>query len=379
MSSASPSRRRWLVARTTASRRATASGSSHGSSMNRNAMRLPVASSSPARTSTGTIALSARGSSPRRSWKRAQRAGAGGEDDVVGRAAERRRTARRSSSGRVTRTWWRCAAPSTLSAERRRGRQHGVAASARRAPRPGAAHEPGARAQRRERERGARRRRGRRARAPSRSGADGGGARDQPPRSSRLGTVGLAVEHQVRELASRRRRRPCSGAPCRRSRSRRRAARRGRHMSHSGRSRSSGNDSTRSTSASSVLAGLARVQVVVGVERRRRPPTSGSCTPSGTSSEPLAPARRVLQPRGDRASRSSSKSAAARPRAGRTPPPIRRASASRASRPRGTTRRGRRGAGQGAGTGRIMIRFVPPVVPSWPAVITTSAPGGRPA
>ena len=98
---ASPSRRRWAVTAAIASSRATGSGSSHGSSMKTNVIRLPAPAivGDPADVG-GHHRLQRRGGSPRRSAKRRSAPGAGGEHDVVGRHAEapRRRADRRAAA-----------------------------------------------------------------------------------------------------------------------------------------------------------------------------------------------------------------------------------------------------------------------------------------
>ena len=308
--------------------------------------------------------------------ERPQRARGGGEDDVVRRAAEaaadRPQVVERARHAHVV------ALRAALEVERggRGGREHGVRERAHRAA--GRAWKRGSEPQRRERERGAVAgavhdgaaeplgRRRRRARAIQRRGPPASG-RSGSRSSIRLVSCIAATPSTMQWCALPTMATPPPGRSS------------WTHMSHSGRPRSSGNESTRSTSSSSVSPGSATC-TWSPASKRSSSTHSGSCSPNGTSEQPLAPARRLLHPAGDQ------RPAARRP-FGRGPC----SGALELRHPSDMHRRARaldreercveggQSLAQGAGTGRIMIRFVPPVVPSRPAVITTNAPGGSPA
>ena len=274
-------------------------------------IRLP-ATSSPPRTSTGTIALSAPGSSPRRSRKsRSAPAQTASTASLMWCPTAGARS-RRSSTGRVA---------VTEHAVGRRGtrqRRSPAPAGSRRA-RSRAAH-PQRRARvQREPERGApasavpsrtRSAAARARRALARvcgSGAGGGGFRRRRPRPR---ASGRAARPRAR---ARPRRRPCSGAPCRRCpRARRRAPGRS-TCPTAGVRAASGTESAASATGSSVPARPSWM-----CSRGSKPGSSsqtGSCRPSGTG------ASRWCQ-RGARSSRvamcvASASKSGARPRRGR--------------------------------------------------------------
>ena len=221
-----------------------------------------------ARTSAGTITFSRL----RRSRRGAPRSAAAPPAQVasttsLGLTPKRRRTARRSPSERVQADVVAARRAGAVQRRARRGREQGVreraGAAAREAGQPRA-------------ERSARRTgvsasvapsaaRSTTARA-SRSAAEGAGAGVHARAAAgRAGTSASGSNSSVAELDHRGRRRPCSGAPCRRSRCAPPGSESAIHISHSGRSRASGVERTASTIAlRSSPAG--RQEVLGGVE-----------------------------------------------------------------------------------------------------------------